>query len=76
MRIRFISVLPVKSWIRIIVAPMVEQAPVLPPVRCLHMLVYPLHLDPGALHGLPPAVHDDPSDPGPCGLHIGKQRLL
>ena len=55
---------------------MVEQAPVLPPVRCQHMLVYPLHLDPGARHGLPPAVHDDPSDPGPCGLHIGKQRLL
>ena len=55
---------------------MVEQAPVLPPVRCLHMLVYPLHLDHGALHGLLVAVHDDAPQPGLGGLHVGEQRLL
>ena len=50
-RIRLISVLPVQSL-------RIEQAPVLPPLRCLHMLVNPLHLDHGALHGLPVAVLD------------------
>ena len=55
---------------------MVEQAPVLPALCRHHMLVYPLHLDHGALHGLPVAVHDDAPQPGLGGLHVGEQRLL
>ena len=57
---------PVRAWC--------EQAPVLPSLCGLHMLLYARHLDRGAAQG-PASRGHDPPHPGLRGLQVGEERL-